>query len=178
VLRCAETLFGGKKIVSRIPDKTIHRYLPDAVEFVDALPRTATGKFLKTALPDRFRDYGFEKDPEARRSTRILGVDPGSGGAWVNGSGLAWERVSGSGVSAHVDAGPEHLTPWGVVHGGLYAMVAESAASVGASAAVLDRGQFAVGVDNVTDFLRPSSGGRLDLAAARSSRGRPSSSGR
>lgn len=35
--------------------------LPDAVEFVDALPRTATGKFLKTALRERFRDYDFEK---------------------------------------------------------------------------------------------------------------------
>ena len=31
--------------------------LPDAVEFVDALPRTATGKFLKTALRERFKDY-------------------------------------------------------------------------------------------------------------------------
>ena len=34
--------------------------LPDAVEFVDALPRTATGKFLKTALRERFKDYALE----------------------------------------------------------------------------------------------------------------------
>ncbi|MBU6422592.1 MAG: long-chain fatty acid--CoA ligase [Chloroflexi bacterium] len=33
--------------------------LPDAVEFIDAIPRTATGKFLKTALRERFRDYSF-----------------------------------------------------------------------------------------------------------------------
>ncbi len=33
--------------------------LPDAVEFVDAIPRTATGKFLKTALRERFKDYAF-----------------------------------------------------------------------------------------------------------------------
>lgn len=33
--------------------------LPDAVEFVDAIPRTATGKFLKTALRQRFKDYAF-----------------------------------------------------------------------------------------------------------------------
>jgi uncharacterized protein (TIGR00369 family) len=103
--------------------------------------------------------------PTPDELTKVLGVDPTSGGAWVNGSGLVWERISGTSVSGHIDAGPEHLTPWGVVHGGLYAMVAESAASVGASAAVLDRGQFAVGVDNVTDFLRPSSGGRLELVA-------------
>jgi fatty-acyl-CoA synthase len=35
--------------------------LPDAVEFVDALPRTATGKFLKTALRERFKDYRAAK---------------------------------------------------------------------------------------------------------------------
>jgi fatty-acyl-CoA synthase len=31
--------------------------LPDAVEFTEALPRTATGKFLKMALRDKFRSY-------------------------------------------------------------------------------------------------------------------------
>ncbi|WP_029215150.1 long-chain fatty acid--CoA ligase [Kallotenue papyrolyticum] len=32
-------------------------WLPDAFEFVDAIPRTSTGKFLKSALRERFRDY-------------------------------------------------------------------------------------------------------------------------
>jgi fatty-acyl-CoA synthase len=31
--------------------------LPDAFEFVDSIPRTATGKFLKSALRARYRDY-------------------------------------------------------------------------------------------------------------------------
>ncbi len=31
-------------------------WLPDAVEFVDAIPRTSAGKFRKSALRDRFRD--------------------------------------------------------------------------------------------------------------------------
>jgi fatty-acyl-CoA synthase len=35
--------------------------LPDAVEFVEAIPRTATGKFLKTALRERFKDYTLAK---------------------------------------------------------------------------------------------------------------------
>jgi len=83
----------------------------------------------------------------------------------VNGSGITWRDVSGSRVTASVVAGAAHLTPWGVVHGGLYAMVAESAASVGASAAVRERGEFAVGVDNLTDFLRPSTGEELALVA-------------
>jgi fatty-acyl-CoA synthase len=33
--------------------------LPDAVEFVSAIPRTATGKFLKMALRDQFKDYSL-----------------------------------------------------------------------------------------------------------------------
>ncbi len=36
-------------------------WLPDAVEFVDAIPRTAVGKFLKSALRERFRDYAAER---------------------------------------------------------------------------------------------------------------------
>ncbi|TCJ15300.1 fatty-acid--CoA ligase [Rubrobacter taiwanensis] len=32
-------------------------WLPDAVEFVDEIPRTATGKFLKMALREQFKDY-------------------------------------------------------------------------------------------------------------------------
>jgi len=31
--------------------------LPDDFTFVDALPRTTTGKFLKTALRERFKDW-------------------------------------------------------------------------------------------------------------------------
>ena len=34
-------------------------WLPDAVVFVDSLPHTATGKLLKTALRETFRDYRF-----------------------------------------------------------------------------------------------------------------------
>jgi uncharacterized protein (TIGR00369 family) len=51
------------------------------------------------------------------------------------------------------------------VHGGVYASIVEGASSVGASAAVADRQQFAVGVHNATDFLRPSSGGRALVVA-------------
>jgi len=32
-------------------------WLPEEIVFVDALPRTSTGKFLKSALRDRFRDH-------------------------------------------------------------------------------------------------------------------------
>ena len=32
-------------------------WLPDAYEFVDEIPKTATGKFLKMALREQFKDY-------------------------------------------------------------------------------------------------------------------------
>jgi fatty-acyl-CoA synthase len=31
--------------------------LPDAIEFVEEIPRTATGKFLKMKLREQFQDY-------------------------------------------------------------------------------------------------------------------------
>lgn len=80
--------------------------------------------------------------------------------------------MSGTRVTGTVDLGPEQHTPWGVVHGGVYCTVVESAASIGASAAVADRGQFAVGVNNSTDFLRPATSGRLDVVAEPVQQGR------
>jgi len=32
-------------------------WLPDAYEFIDAIPRTSAGKFKKSELRDRFKDY-------------------------------------------------------------------------------------------------------------------------
>ncbi|MGY1841168.1 MULTISPECIES: PaaI family thioesterase [unclassified Modestobacter] len=84
---------------------------------------------------------------------------------FVAATGFALTEVGGTRVSGHVEVGPEHHTPWGVVHGGVYCTVVEGAASVGASAAVAERGQFAVGVHNSTDFLRPMTAGRLDVLA-------------
>ncbi len=82
------------------------------------------------------------------------------------------EEASGSRVTGHVELGPEQHTPWGVVHGGLYCSVVESAASVGASLAVQDRGQFAVGVNNNSDFMRPMTAGRIDVVAEPIQQGR------
>jgi 1,4-dihydroxy-2-naphthoyl-CoA hydrolase len=81
-------------------------------------------------------------------------------------------EASGARVTGHVELGPDQHTPWGVVHGGVYCAVIESAASIGASAAVADRGQFAVGVNNSTDFLRPVTAGRVDVVAEPVQQGR------
>lgn len=86
-------------------------------------------------------------------------------GAWIEQLGLAFDEISGSRVRAHLDLGTQHHTPWGVVHGGVYTTVIESVASVGASVAVFERGQFAVGVNNSTDFLRSAQAGSVDIVA-------------
>lgn len=36
-------------------------WLPERIEFVDEIPRTSAGKFLKSALRDRFRNIGVEQ---------------------------------------------------------------------------------------------------------------------
>jgi 1,4-dihydroxy-2-naphthoyl-CoA hydrolase len=105
-------------------------------------------------------------------SDRLPDVDLASTSRFAAASGFEPTEISGTRVVGVVDLGPDQHTPWGVVHGGVYCTVIESAASVGASAAVLDRGSFAVGVSNQTDFLRPMATGRLDVVAEPIQQGR------
>ncbi|QYJ14988.1 Putative esterase [Rubrobacter xylanophilus DSM 9941] len=84
---------------------------------------------------------------------------------FLEAAGLELEEVSGRRVRGHIELGERHHTPWGVVHGGVYTTAVESAASVGASAAVEEDGMFAVGVHNATDFLRPMREGRVEVVA-------------
>lgn len=80
-------------------------------------------------------------------------------------AGLTITQAGPDRVTGWIELGAEHHTPWGVVHGGVYTTAVESAASIGASAAVADRGQIAVGVHNATDFLRPATSGRAEVVA-------------
>ncbi|MEA2289759.1 MAG: 1,4-dihydroxy-2-naphthoyl-CoA hydrolase, partial [Solirubrobacteraceae bacterium] len=75
-------------------------------------------------------------------------------------------------VTGTISAGAEHHTPWGVVHGGVYTTAVESACSIGASMAVAGRGEFAVGLANQTDFLRPHREGALRVRATPIQQGR------
>jgi len=99
-------------------------------------------------------------------------VDLTASSAFMTTLGLELPEVSGSRVSGSVELGPQHHTPWGVVHGGVYCSIVESAASIGASTAVAEHGQFSVGVSNSTDFLRPMTAGRLDVVAEPVQQGR------
>jgi len=105
-------------------------------------------------------------------STVLPGLSLDDASRFVASAGLVVDDVSGTQVRGHLDLGPEHHTPWAVVHGGVYTTAVESAASIGASAAVADRGQYAVGLHNATDFLRPSAAGRADVLAVALLQGR------
>lgn len=92
---------------------------------------------------------------------------PGTGvaSAFMDASGLVVTESSGTRVVGYADLDQRHHTPFGVVHGGVYAAIVESAGSIGASLAVADRGQFSVGLNNSTDFLRSSHGCRARVVA-------------
>jgi 1,4-dihydroxy-2-naphthoyl-CoA hydrolase len=79
--------------------------------------------------------------------------------------GLSFEEMSPEQVVAFFETGAEHHQPWGLVHGGVFIAAIETAATTGAYYAVKDKGQLAVGVNNVTDFLRPHQQGRLRVVA-------------
>ncbi|UQX90341.1 PaaI family thioesterase [Jatrophihabitans telluris] len=91
---------------------------------------------------------------------------------FVAAAGLVLDSASPTRLTGHLDLGPQHHTPWGVVHGGVYTSAVESAASLGASLAVADRGQFAVGVHNATDFIKAATHGRARVVAEPLQQGR------
>ena len=97
--------------------------------------------------------------------TRALGLIIDDYGDDGDTGGCTW-------LSGHIDAGPEHHQPMGLVHGAVYTGAVETAASVGATASVYHLGQFAVGVDNFTDFVRPVRQGRLRVEARAAQQGR------
>lgn len=68
-------------------------------------------------------------------------------------------------VSVRLEVGDEHLQPWGVTHGGVYAALGESVGSV-ASYIAAGAGPAVMGTSNHTDFLRPSKKGDVIVTTA------------
>jgi 1,4-dihydroxy-2-naphthoyl-CoA hydrolase len=100
------------------------------------------------------------------------GINPEDQSAFLRLLGLTFEEVGPDLVVANFDAGPDLHQPWGNVHGGVFAAVIETVATTGAYAAVKERGQLAVGVTNITDFLRPHREGTLRAVAEPLHRGK------
>jgi uncharacterized protein (TIGR00369 family) len=64
------------------------------------------------------------------------------------------------------------LQPMGIVHGGVYATMAEGMVSEATFRAVYPEGNIAVGMSNQTSFLRPITAGTIHAEARRRHRGR------
>lgn len=85
--------------------------------------------------------------------------------------GMEFVEVTPDRVVITMKIGPEHHQPYGIVHGGAYCAVVETAASVGAGQWLGDRG-YIVGVSNQTDFLRAVREGAVTATATPVHRGR------
>lgn len=60
VVRKPGAAVDGEDILAFLTGKIAKWWLPDAIEFVDDLPHTASGKISKKDLRERFRDYQLE----------------------------------------------------------------------------------------------------------------------
>jgi len=85
--------------------------------------------------------------------------------------GLEVLEHSSERVTAQVIVGDEVKQPMGLVHGGLYATMAESMCSMATHLAVARDGQSAMGLSNQTSFLRPITQGTVHARARRLHRG-------
>jgi uncharacterized protein (TIGR00369 family) len=86
--------------------------------------------------------------------------------------GLEVLEVGDERVRAQVAVRPELLQPAGLVHGGVFASIAESICSMATWFAVKDDGRSAQGLSNQTSFLRPIVAGTIHAEARRRHRGR------
>jgi uncharacterized protein (TIGR00369 family) len=75
-------------------------------------------------------------------------------------------------VRGQVAVRDELKQPMGLVHGGVYAAIAESMASLGTAVVVARDGKLAMGLSNQTSFLRPITEGTIHATAVRKHRGR------
>ena len=86
--------------------------------------------------------------------------------------GLELVDFSEQEVRARVQLRDELKQPMGLLHGGVYASIAESLASLATALGVLERGEVAMGLSNNTSFLRPVTEGAVHAHATRLHRGR------
>jgi uncharacterized protein (TIGR00369 family) len=86
--------------------------------------------------------------------------------------GLEMLAFSDTEVRARVPVRDELKQGMGLVHGGVYASIAESMASLATALSVMEQGNMAMGLSNATSFLRPITEGVVEAVATRVHRGR------
>ncbi len=103
--------------------------------------------------------------PEAEQINRVLG-------GFDRLYGLELLESSPELVRARVAVRDELKQPAGLVHGGVYASIAEAMASLMTGMTVLEQGDVAMGQSNSTSFLRPITEGYVNGEATVQHRGR------
>jgi uncharacterized protein (TIGR00369 family) len=86
--------------------------------------------------------------------------------------GLVYTELSDGFAAGHVPVRDELKQPAGLVHGGVYASIAESLASIATQLVVAGEGKYAMGLSNQTSFLRPITAGTIHATARARHRGR------
>lgn len=88
--------------------------------------------------------------------------------------GQQFTSIDADGLTATLALSAKHHQPFGIVHGGVYCAVAESAASMSGAywLHATGIGGTAVGVNNSTDFLRSVSEGTISIRTSPIHRGR------
>jgi uncharacterized protein (TIGR00369 family) len=86
--------------------------------------------------------------------------------------GLEIEEATDEVVRGRVPVREHLLQPVGLVHGGVYASIAEALASFGTNVGVVPRGSIGLGMSNHSTFLRPMRDGTIHGLARRRHRGR------
>ncbi len=78
---------------------------------------------------------------------------------------LEWLELDRESAHVRLKVRENMRQPLGLLHGGIYSAVAETVASVATVAAVWDDGYVGSGLNNYASFLRPVTGGTLDVFA-------------
>lgn len=86
--------------------------------------------------------------------------------------GTEWQESGPEIATGRIEVSDRHLQPFGLVHGGIYAVLAESICSRATAGSVWDDGKFAVGQSNDTSMLRPIRDGHVNAVARRRHAGR------
>ena len=92
-------------------------------------------------------------------------------GGFIKLLGTQFVHADGDRVELDVPVTEDLLQPYGIVHGGVYCSIVETAASLGAGLWFAERGQV-VGLQNTTHFLRATRKGTLHAVATPIHRGR------
>jgi uncharacterized protein (TIGR00369 family) len=85
--------------------------------------------------------------------------------------GTEWIDLDPDEARARIKIAEHHRQPYGIVHGGVFASLAESLCSAATHAAMADEGKVAMGMANSTTFIRPIRDGHVNAVAVARQRG-------